>query len=114
MVRHHGDVSFPAEVMGTFYRESGMVGLSASWGYTTRQFALVQQGISEVVEGAPTAVAPGAFALRTVLVRAPASNVVALAPRTLEQTIFPLACMDGRLALFAVEELVDVREQRHG
>src|SRR5262249_15941212 len=49
-----------------------------------RPLALVQQGSSEVVGGALTAMAPVAFASGTVLVRTPGANVVALAPRTLE------------------------------
>jgi hypothetical protein len=42
----------------------------------------------------------------TVLVRAPASNVVTLAARTLQRTVFPPERMDVGLALFGVEELV--------
>jgi hypothetical protein len=75
--------------------------------------ALVSQGIGEVIEGALAAMAPVACAPGAVVVRAPAANVVALAPRTLEQTIFPSECMDVGLALFGVEELVNVREHRH-
>jgi hypothetical protein len=78
-----------------------------------RPLALVQQGSSEVVEGALTAMAPVAFASGTVLVRAPAANVVALAPRTLERTILPPERMDVGLALFSVEKLVQMREHRH-
>src|SRR5262245_19523940 len=79
-----------------------------------RPLALVQQSLSEVVEGALAAMAPVAFAPGAVLVRAPASNVVALAPRTLQWTIFPPEYMDVCLALFGVEELVQMREHRHG
>jgi hypothetical protein len=74
----------------------------------------VQQGIGEVVEGALAAMAPVAFASGTVLVRAPASNVVALASRTLERTVFPPERMDVGLALSSVEELVQMGEHRHG
>ena len=74
----------------------------------------MQQGLGEVVEGALAAMAPVAFAPRAVLVRAPASNVVALAARTLQWTIFPPQRMDVRLALVGVEELVDMGEHRHG
>ena len=49
----------------------------------------------------------------TVLVRAPASNVVTLAARTLQRTILPPQCMDIRLALFSVKELMQMREHRH-
>ncbi len=58
-----------------------------------RPLALVQQGSGEVIEGALAAMAPVALASGTVLVRAPTSNMVALAPRTLEWTIFPPECM---------------------
>ena len=69
---------------------------------------LVEQGSGEVVEGALAAMAPAAFASGTVLVRAPASNVVTLASRTLQWTVFPPQRMDVGLTLADVEELVDV------
>jgi hypothetical protein len=59
-----------------------------------RSLALVQQDMGEVVEGALAALAPGAFALGAVVVRAPASNVMALAPRTWQRTIFPPQYME--------------------
>jgi hypothetical protein len=74
----------------------------------------MQQGIGEVVEGALAAMAPIAFAAGAVLVCAPLSNVVALAARTLERTILPPERPDVRLALCGVEELVQMREYRHG
>src|SRR5262249_37673996 len=79
-----------------------------------RPLPLVQQRISEVVEGALTAMAPVAFAPRAILVGAPASNMVALAARTLQRTVFPPECMDICLALFGIEELVQMGEHRHG
>jgi hypothetical protein len=79
-----------------------------------RPLALVQQGIGKVVEGALAAMAPVAFAPGAVLVRAPAANVVALAPGTLQWTIFPPERMDVCLALFGVEKLVQMREHQHG
>jgi hypothetical protein len=39
---------------------------------------------------------------------------VALAPGTLQRAIFPPQRMDVGLTLFDVEELVDIREHRHG
>ena len=60
------------------------------------------------IAGALAAVAPVAFTSGTVLVRAPLANVMALAPRTLEGTIFPPQRMDVGLTLVDVEELVDV------
>jgi len=68
----------------------------------------VQQSSGEVVEGALAAMTPVAFASGTVLVRAPAANVMALAPRTLEWTIFPPERMNVGLALFSVENLVQI------
>src|SRR5262245_45522700 len=54
-----------------------------------RARAPMQQGLGEVVEGALTAMAPVTLAPGAVVVRAPLANVVALAARTLERTIFP-------------------------
>jgi hypothetical protein len=71
-------------------------------------------GLGDVVEGPLAVIAPVAFAARAVVGRAPESNGVALAPRTLRRTIFPPQYMDVRLALFGVEELVPMREYRHG
>src|SRR5712691_7190870 len=79
-----------------------------------RPLALVQEGSGEVVEGALAAMAPVAFASGSILVRAPAANVVALAARTLQWTVFPPERMDVGLALFGVEELVQMGEYRHG
>ena len=77
-------------------------------------FVTLPQGISEVVEGALTTMAPVAFAPGALLVGAPASNMVALAARTLQRTIFPPERMNIGLALFSVEELVQMGEHRHG
>jgi hypothetical protein len=71
-----------------------------------RPLALVEQGSGEVVEGALAAVTPVAFASGAILVRAPVANVVALAARTLQRTVFPPERMDVGLALFGVEEVV--------
>jgi hypothetical protein len=78
--------------------------------------ALVQQGRGEVVdvEGALAALAPVAFAPRPVVVCTPGINVLALTPGTLKPTIFPPEGVNVRLALFGTEELVDIREHRHG
>src|SRR5262249_33893340 len=62
----------------------------------------------EVVESALAAVAPVAFAPRSVVVIAPRINVLALAPGTLERTIFPSQCMNISLTPFGVEEVVKV------
>src|ERR671930_174466 len=78
-----------------------------------RPLAVVQQGSSEVVEGALTAMAPVAFAPGAIVVGAPASNMMALAPRALEWTVFPPERMDIGLALFSVEKLVQIGEHCH-
>src|SRR4029450_1007571 len=70
--------------------------------------ALVQQRIREVVEGALTAMAPVALAPVAILVGPPESNMVALAARTLQRTVLPPERMDIGLALFGVEELVQM------
>ncbi|HEY5870098.1 MAG TPA: hypothetical protein VI542_31780 [Candidatus Tectomicrobia bacterium] len=75
--------------------------------------ALVQQGRGEVVEGALAAVAPVAFAPGSVMVLAPRINILALAPGTLKWTIFPPECVNVRLALVGVEEVVQIREYWH-
>jgi hypothetical protein len=74
----------------------------------------MQQGIGEIIEGALATVAPVAFAAGAIMVRPPRIDVLARAPGTLERTLFPSQCMDVGLTLFDVEELVDVREHRHG
>ena len=74
----------------------------------------MEQGSGEVVEGALAAMAPVAFAPGAVLVCAPLANVVALAARTLQRTIFPPEHPDVRLALFGVEELMQMGEHWHG
>jgi hypothetical protein len=73
-----------------------------------RQWSLapMQQSRGEVVEGPLATMAPVAFAPGAVLVCAPLANVMALAARTLQRTIFPPEHTDVRLALFGVEELV--------
>jgi len=79
-----------------------------------RPFALMQQGIGQVIEGTLAAVAPVTFASGAVVVRPPRIDVLALAPGTLECAIFPSQRVDVGLALIDVEELVEVREHWHG
>ena len=74
----------------------------------------MEQGVGEIVEGALTAVALVAFASGSVVIIAPWIDSLALAPGTLEWPIFPSQRMDVCLTVFGVEELVDVREHRHG
>jgi hypothetical protein len=78
-----------------------------------RPFALGEQCVGEVVEGAPTAVAPVAFDPWPIVVCAPRTDVLALAPGTLEWTIFPPKRMDIGVAGVGVEELVERGEHRH-
>ena len=73
----------------------------------------MEQGIGEVVEGALATVTPVAFAPGAVVVRPPRIDVLALAPGTLEGTIFPPECVNIRLALVGVEEVVQMRKYRH-
>jgi hypothetical protein len=82
--------------------------------YARGPLALVQQSSGEVVEGALAALAPVAFTARSIVVRAPWIDVLALAPRTLEWSIFPPQYMDVGLILVYMEELVDVCAYRHG
>jgi len=69
----------------------------------------------EIVEGALATLlfAAVAFQARLGVVGAPGPNVVALAPGTLEGTIFPPQRMDVCLALFEAKELVDIGKRRH-
>ena len=69
--------------------------------------------MGKVVEGALAAVTPVAFAPGAVVVRAPRIDVLALAPGTLEWTIFPPQRMNVRLALYGVEEVVYMGEHRY-
>jgi len=78
-----------------------------------RSLALVEQGVGDVIEGTRAAVAPVAFAPRSVVVITPRSDVLALAPGTLQRTILPPACMDIGVARVDVEELVEIREHWH-
>jgi hypothetical protein len=43
-----------------------------------------------------------------IVVRPPEIDLLALAPRTLERTIFPPECVDVSLTVFGVEEVVDI------
>ena len=66
----------------------------------------MQEGLGEIVEGALAAVTPVAFAAGTVMVCTPGTHVLALAPGTLQGTIFPPQDMDIGLAGFHTEQLV--------
>ena len=79
-----------------------------------RPLALMEHSVGEIVEGALAAVTPVAFAAGAVVVRPPRIDVLALAPGTLQGTIFPPQRMDVGLTLVDIEELVDVREHWYG
>jgi hypothetical protein len=70
--------------------------------------------MGQVIEGALAAIAPVPFTSRAVMIDAPGIDVVALAPGTLQRALFPPERMDVGVTLVDVEELVDVREYRHG
>jgi hypothetical protein len=78
-----------------------------------RSFALGEQCVGEVVEGASTAVAPVTFDPWPVVVIAPETDILALAPGTLERAIFPPKRMDIGVAGIDVEELVEMGVHRH-
>jgi hypothetical protein len=64
--------------------------------------------MGQIIEGPLAAVAPVALASRAIVVRPPGIDVLALAPRTLERTLFPPERMDVGVTMFGVEELVDI------
>jgi hypothetical protein len=99
------DTQFSGEAMGGA-RETQQKGGEQPVG--ERPFALVQQGVGEVVKGAITAVAPGAFAPGAVVVHAPGAHVVAVTPGTLQWAIFPPQRMKIGVAGISIEELVEV------
>jgi hypothetical protein len=68
----------------------------------------VEQRIGEVVEGAFAAVTPVALTPGSIVVVPPRIDLLALAPGTLEGTIFPSQRMDVGVTLVDVEEFVDV------
>jgi hypothetical protein len=71
-----------------------------------RPLTLGQQRVREVIEGAPTAVAPVAFQPWPIMVSAPGTEVVAVTAGTLERAIFPPEHMEIGLAGIGIEELV--------
>src|SRR5215831_5855618 len=81
-----------------------------------RALAAVQERSREIIEGALAALlfAAVAFESRLVVIRAPGTDVVALRSGALQRPIFPAYRMDIRLTRFGVEELVEMRHNRHG
>jgi hypothetical protein len=64
--------------------------------------------MGQIIEGPLAAVAPVALAPRAVVIGTPGIDILALAPGTLERAFFPPEGMDVGLAVFGIEELVDV------
>jgi hypothetical protein len=81
-----------------------------------RALAADQERACEVMEGALAGLLLTAVASqsRLVMVRPPRTDVVALTARTLEWAIFPPQHMDVGLTRFGVEEVVQMRRNRHG
>jgi hypothetical protein len=81
-----------------------------------RALAAIQERAREVIEGALAALLFTAVAFQAWLgmVRAPWSDVEALTAGTLEGPIFPAQRMDVGLTRFGVEEVVQMRHNRHG
>ena len=81
-----------------------------------RALAAIQQRASEVIEGALAGVLFTAVAFESglIVLRTPGTDVVAVTPRTLERAIFPPQRMDIGLTRFGVEEVVEMRHNRHG
>jgi hypothetical protein len=78
--------------------------------------AAVQERAGKVIEGALAPPLFTAVALQAglVVVGAPRTNVVALTAGTLEGSIFPAQRMEVGLTHFGVEEVVEMRHNRHG
>jgi hypothetical protein len=72
--------------------------------------AAVQECTREVIESALAGLLLTAVALqsRLIVIRTPGTNVVALAPRALQRTVFPSEYMDIGLALFEAEEVMHI------
>src|SRR5262249_36050415 len=81
-----------------------------------RALAAIQECAREVIEGALAALlfAAVAFQARLSVVGAPGTDVEALTAGTLEGPIFPAQRMDVGLTRFGVEEVVEMRHNRHG
>jgi hypothetical protein len=66
--------------------------------------------VGALIKGALTAVAPIAFHPWSILVITPGTDVMAPAPGTSEQALFPLERMDMGVAGVGMKELVEMRE----
>src|SRR5262252_7157977 len=81
-----------------------------------RALAAIQERAREVIEGALASLlfTAVAFQARLGVVDAPGTDVEALTAGTLEGPIFPAQGMDVGLTRFGVEEVVEMRHNRHG
>jgi hypothetical protein len=81
-----------------------------------RALAAIQERAREVIEGALAALlfTAVAFQARLGVVGAPRPDVEALTAGTLEGPIFPAQRMEVGLTRFGVEEVVEMRHNRHG
>jgi hypothetical protein len=81
-----------------------------------RAFAAIQECAGEVIEGTLAALlfTTVAFQSGLVVIGPPGSDVEALTSGTLEGPIFPAQRMDIGLTRFGIEEVVEMRHNRHG
>ena len=81
-----------------------------------RALATVQERAREVIEGAPAVLLFTAVVVQSglVVVGTPRTDVVALTARTLERPLLPVQDMDVGLTRYGVEEVVKMRNHRHG
>src|SRR4029450_5644720 len=81
-----------------------------------RALAAIQERAREVIDGALAALLFTAVALQARLgvIGAPGTDVEALTAGTLEGPIFPAQRMEVGLTRFGVEEVVEMRHNRHG
>ena len=75
---------------------------------------MMHQRAGEVIEGPLAVTAAIALASGAVVVIVPGTDLVILTPRTLQRPLFPVQTMDIGVAGVDIEELVQIREHRHG
>ena len=75
---------------------------------------MMHQRAGEVIEGPLAVTAAIASASGAVVVIVPGTDLVILTPRTLQRPLFPVQTMDIGVAGVDIEELVQIREHRHG
>jgi hypothetical protein len=75
--------------------------------------AAVEERIGEIIAGAVAVSTAEAFTSWPLVIIAPGSDGVALTPGTLQRTIFPAQAVDISVAGLGIEELMQMRENRH-